>query len=52
MINTYALVQLEFDSKNIEKDKNIQTLVQLKAYYIATCIDYIWVNPSTLVVNM
>ncbi len=52
MINTYALVQLEVDSKNIEKDKNIQTFVQLKAYYIATYIDYIWVNPSTLMVNM
>jgi hypothetical protein len=24
----------------------------LKAYYIATYIDYIWVNPSTLMVNM
>jgi hypothetical protein len=41
MINIYALLQLEVDSKNIEKDKNIQTFVQLKAYYIATSIDYI-----------
>jgi hypothetical protein len=24
----------------------------LKAYYIATYIDYIWVNPLTLMVNM
>jgi hypothetical protein len=52
MINTYAFVQLEIDSKNIEEDKNIWTLVQLKTYYIAIYIDYIWVSPSTLVVNM
>jgi hypothetical protein len=46
----HILSQL-FDSKD-EKDKDILTLVQLQIYFTSTHVNHIWVDPSTLVVDI